>query len=57
MSIASVGATPPVATSVTETREGPGPDKAHDHDGDDAPVAPVQAAPVPGTGLAVDKTA
>lgn len=57
MSIASVGAAPPVATPVAETREGPGPDKAQDHDGDDAHVASVQSAPAPGTGLAVDKTA
>ena len=57
MSIASVGAAPPVATPVAETREGPGPDKAQDHAGDDAHVASVQSAPAPGTGLAVDKTA
>lgn len=59
MSIASVGAAPPPSTPLSEVREGPGPDKAQDHDGDDAHAsgASVQAAPAPGTGLAVDKTA
>lgn len=59
MSIASIGAAPPQATPLSEAKEGPGPDKAHDGDGDDAHASapPVQSAPAPGTGLAVNKTA
>jgi hypothetical protein len=59
MSIASVGVTPNSAVPISESREGPGPDKAPDHDGDDAhaSAAPIQSAPAPGTGLAVDKKA
>mgnify|MGYP003352386541 FL=1 len=38
-----------------ERMEGPGPDR--DGDADDAVKAPVQAAPAPGTGQVVDKTA
>ncbi len=57
MSIAAVGSVHvmPMATG-SEKAEGPGPD--HDGDADDSGVkASVQAAPVPGTGVVVDKTA
>ncbi len=57
MSIAAVGSAHvmPTATGL-EKAEGPGPD--HDGDADDSGVkASVQAAPVPGTGVVVDKTA
>lgn len=58
MSIASIGATAASAMPISEAREGPGPDKAQDHDGDDAHAsAPIQSTPAAGTGLAVDKTA
>jgi hypothetical protein len=55
MSIAAIGSAQ--ATPITpEKAEGPGPD--HDGDADDVAVqAPVQAAPTPGTGNVVDKTA
>jgi hypothetical protein len=56
MSIAAVGSAQ--SSPVTPERaEGPGPD--HDGDSDDAGgvKAPVQAAPAPGTGAVVDKTA
>jgi hypothetical protein len=55
MSISAVGSahTAPISA---EKAEGPGPD--HDGDSDDAGVkAPVQAAPVPGTGAVVNKKA
>jgi hypothetical protein len=55
MSIAAIGSAHVTPIS-PEKAEGPGPD--HDGDADDAGVkAPVQAAPPPGTGTAVDKTA
>jgi hypothetical protein len=55
MSVAAVGAAPVVPIG-TERAEGVGPD--HDGDADDVGVkAPVQAAPAPGTGQVVDKTA
>jgi hypothetical protein len=55
MSISAVGSAPIVPTG-SEKAEEPGPD--YDGDSDDAGVkAPVQAAPTPGTGVAVDKTA
>ena len=56
MSIGAVGSAPVMPTG-TERMEGPGPD--HDGDADDvgAAKAPVQAAPAPGTGQVVDKTA
>ena len=56
MSIAAVGSAPVMPTG-TEQAEGAGPD--HDGDGDDggSVQAPVQAAPPPGTGAVVDKTA
>ena len=55
MSIAAVGASHSAPIS-PEKAEGPGPD--HDGDADDGGVqAPVQAAPAPGTGAIVDKTA
>lgn len=56
MSISAVGSAPALP-AVPEKAEGPGPDR--DGDADDASVrtAPTQAAPRPGTGLLVDKTA
>ena len=55
MSIAAIGSAH-VTPINPEKVEGPGPD--HDGDADDAGVkAPVQAAPTPGTGVVVDKTA
>ena len=55
MSIAAVGSAHS-APIMPERAEGPGPD--HDGDSDDMAVqAPVQAAPAPGTGEIVDKTA
>jgi len=55
MSIAAIGSAP-VAPAGSEKVEGPGPD--HDGDSDNAGVqAPVQAAPPPGTGAVVNKTA
>jgi hypothetical protein len=55
MSIAAIGSAS-IMPIGSEKAEGHGPD--HDGDGDDAGVkAPVQAAPAPGTGAAVDKTA
>jgi hypothetical protein len=55
MSIAAVGGAPSTPIS-PEKIEGPGPD--HDGDPDDTGLqAPVQAAPAPGTGAVVDKTA
>jgi hypothetical protein len=56
MSVGSVGAvsTPPV---MSERMEGPGPDRDGDADDAGAVQAPVQAAPAPGTGQVVDKTA
>jgi hypothetical protein len=56
MSIAAVGSAPVMPTG-TEKAEGPGPD--HDGDADDggSVQASVQAAPPPGAGTVVDKTA
>ena len=55
MSISAVGPAHVMPTG-SEKAEGPGLD--HDGDGDDAAVqAAVQAAPAPGTGTVVDKTA
>ena len=56
MSISAVGPAH-VMPAGTENAEGPGPDQ--DGDGDDAGAvqAPVQAAPPPGTGAVVNKTA
>jgi hypothetical protein len=55
MSVSAVGPAS-VAPATPERAEKPGPD--HDGDRDDAAVkTPVQAAPTPGTGVAVDKTA
>jgi hypothetical protein len=55
MSIAAVGSAQ-TAPITPEKAEGPGPD--HDGDADDGGVkASVQAAPAPGTGAVVDKTA
>jgi hypothetical protein len=55
MSIATIGSAHVMPVS-SEKAEGPGPD--HDGDADDAGAkAPVQAAPPPGTGAAIDKTA
>ena len=55
MSIAAVGSTA-VSQVRPEQAEARGPD--HDGDADDAGAKPpVQAAPAPGTGAAVDKTA
>ena len=51
MNISGVGATPlPITQPRGEAAEGPGPD--HDGDSDD-----VKAAPAPGTGQVLDKTA
>jgi hypothetical protein len=56
MSIAAVGPAQVMPTG-TEKAEGPGPD--HDGDGDDggSVQTAVQAAPTPGSGTVVDKTA
>jgi hypothetical protein len=57
MSIAAIGAAHVTPTGA-ERAEGSGPD--HDGDADDkgaAAPSPVQTAPVPGTGRAVDKSA
>jgi hypothetical protein len=56
MSISAVGSTP-ILPVVPEKAESPGPDR--DGDADDAGIrmSPAQAAPRPGTGLLVDKTA
>ena len=56
MSIAAVSSAHVMPTG-TEKAEGPGPD--HDGDGDDggSVQTPVQAAPTPGTGAVVNKTA
>jgi hypothetical protein len=58
MSVSPVGSSP-VQPTTPERAEGPGPD--HDGDSDDNGVskaAPaVQAAPTPGTGLKVNKSA
>jgi len=56
MSVSAVGSAP-VAPTTPERAEGPGPD--HDGDSDDAGAITqaLQAAPAPGTGLIVNKTA
>jgi hypothetical protein len=55
MSVGAVGSQPVIPIG-GERAEGPGPD--HDGDADDGGVkTPVQAAPAPGTGQVVDKTA
>ena len=56
MSVSAVGSAP-VMPMTNERAEGPGPD--HDGDSDDRAIAPqpVQAAPAPGTGQVVNKTA
>ena len=56
MSVGAVGSKPVIPMG-GERAEGPGPD--HDGDADDAGAAatPGQAAPAPGTGQAVNKTA
>lgn len=56
MSVGAVGSTPIIPMG-GERAEGPGPD--HDEDADDAGAvaAPVHAAPAPGTGQVVNKTA
>ena len=55
MSVSAIGSAPVMPMS-SERAEGAGPD--HDGDSDDAAVqAPVQAAPAPGTGVIVNKTA
>jgi hypothetical protein len=55
MSVAAVGSQPVIPMG-GERAEGAGPD--HDGDSDDGGAkAPVQAAPAPGTGQVVDKTA
>ena len=55
MSVSAVGVAPVIPTGM-ERAEGPGPD--YDGDSDDKGVAaPVRAAPAPGTGQVVDKTA
>jgi hypothetical protein len=61
MSVSAIGSAPvqaPPQPQKSEQSEGPGPD--HDGDSDDkggAVISSVQAAPTPGTGLAVNKTA
>ena len=55
MSVGVVGSQPVIPIG-GERAEGPAPD--HDGDADDGGVkTPVQAAPAPGTGQVVDKTA
>ena len=56
MSVSAVGSAPVMPMS-NERAEGAGPD--HDGDSDDRAIAPtpVQAAPAPGTGQVVNKTA
>ncbi|WP_333826170.1 hypothetical protein [Pinisolibacter sp.] len=43
------------ASRLPEMREGPGPDRVNDHDGDDGAAARAPAPP-PGMGNIVDKT-
>ena len=48
----------PIAARTAEMREGPGPDRVDDNDGDDAAAAAPKAPPAPiGMGKIVDKTA
>ena len=55
MSVSSVG--PSNAAAQVAAAQPKAIDPPHDGDGDDAAAAPVQAAPAPGTGQAVNKTA
>lgn len=56
MSISAIGSAPVMPSIGMESAEGAGPDVDGDAD-DTAAQASVQAAPAPGTGLTVDKTA
>jgi hypothetical protein len=56
MSIAAVGPTP-VTPMGSQQAQGPGTDTDGDSDKTGAVSNPVQAAPTPGTGQAIDKTA
>ena len=56
MSVSSVGANPGLASMIAASQSKAA-DTPHDGDGDDVAAAPVQAAPAPGTGQAIDKTA
>ncbi|HWK97582.1 MAG TPA: hypothetical protein VNR39_19375 [Pseudolabrys sp.] len=56
MSISAIGSAPIMPSSGRESAEGAGPDVDGDAD-DTASQAAVQAAPAPGTGQMVDKTA
>lgn len=56
MSVSSVGANPGLASMIAASQSKVA-DTPHDGDGDDVAAAPVQAAPAPGTGQAIDKTA
>jgi hypothetical protein len=58
MSISSVGASPSMAAMLaTGQSQSQVADQPHDGDSDDAVAASVKAAPAPGTGQLVDKTA
>lgn len=56
MSVSSVGANPGLASMIAASQSKAA-DAPHDGDGDDVVAAPVQAAPAPGTGQTVNKTA
>lgn len=55
MSISIPSGSAPTMARAAEVREGPGPDRVNDHDGDDRTARPA-AAP-PGMGNVIDKTA
>jgi hypothetical protein len=55
MTVSNVGGAPPIKTP--EAAEPKGPELTNDHDGDDAAAAKTPAAPPPGQGTMIDKTA